>query len=69
MQTLPKAIALSAIFGAFLFVLANQEARASREVAGRHICGQYAVHEWISETTLTCTPRSGMPYKVSEVTQ
>jgi hypothetical protein len=42
------------------------QARASREFAGRQVCGPGAVHEWISDKTLTCTPKRGLPYKVSE---
>jgi hypothetical protein len=47
----------------------EEEARASREFAGRAVCGPGAVHEWQDDKTLTCTPKRGRVYQVAGATK
>ena len=43
----------------------EEAARASREFAGREVCGPGAVHEWQDDKTLVCTPKRGKAYTVA----
>jgi hypothetical protein len=45
----------------------EEAAKASREFAGRQVCGPGAVHEWIDDKTVTCSPKRGRVYTVAEV--
>ena len=41
-------------------------ALASREFAGRQVCGPAAEAQWQDNYTLVCTPKRGQPYRVAE---
>ena len=43
----------------------EEDALASRELAGRAVCGPGAVHEWQGDKTLVCTPKRGRAYTVA----
>lgn len=45
----------------------EEAARASREFAGQEVCGPGALAQWVDDKTLTCTPRRGKAYTVTEV--
>ena len=47
----------------------EEAARASREFAGRGVCGPGALAEWQDDKTLVCTPKRGRAYQVAEVTK
>lgn len=47
----------------------EEDARASREFAGREVCGPGALAEWQDDKTLVCTPKRGRAYQVAEVTK
>lgn len=42
----------------------EEAAKASREFAGRAVCGPGAVHEWIGDKEITCHPKRGRSYQV-----
>jgi hypothetical protein len=42
----------------------EETAKASREFAGRAVCGPGAVHEWIGDKEITCHPKRGRSYQV-----
>jgi hypothetical protein len=44
----------------------EEAARASREFAGRQVCGPGAVHQWEGDV-LSCFPKRGKSYQVAEV--
>lgn len=41
-------------------------ALASREFAGRQVCGPAAEASWQDDKMLVCTPKRGQPYRVAE---
>ncbi len=43
----------------------DAQALASREFAGRQVCGPGAEAYWESDKTLVCTPKRGQPYQVA----
>ena len=43
----------------------DAEALASREWAGKQVCGPGALATWQDDKTLTCTPKRGAPYTVA----
>lgn len=45
----------------------EQEAQASREYVGKRHCGPAAVHEWIGDKDIRCTPKRGKSWTVTEV--
>jgi hypothetical protein len=45
----------------------EERIKASREWAGRQQCGPGAVHEWLDNYTLQCTPKRGRVYQVAGV--
>ena len=45
----------------------EEAARASREFAGREVCGPGALAEWQDDKTLECIPKRGKAYTVSGV--
>ena len=45
----------------------EEEARASREFAGREICGPGAQAQWLSDKELQCVPKRGKAYTVAGV--
>ena len=47
----------------------EEAARASREFAGREVCGPGARAEWQDDKTLVCIPKRGRAYQVAEVTK
>ena len=47
----------------------EEAARASREFAGREVCGPGALAEWQDDKTLVCIPKRGRAYQVAEVTK
>ena len=50
-------------------IAAQQEeaARASREFAGREVCGPGAQAQWLSDKELQCVPKRGKAYTVAGV--
>lgn len=44
----------------------EEAAKASREFAGRQVCGPGAVHQWEGDV-LSCFPKRGKVYTVAEV--
>jgi hypothetical protein len=44
----------------------EEAAKASREFAGRQVCGPGAVHQWEGDV-LSCFPKRGKSYQVAEV--
>lgn len=45
----------------------EEAARASREFAGREVCGPGARADWQDDKTLVCIPKRGRAYQVAEV--
>ena len=45
----------------------EQEAQASREYVGKRHCGPAAVHEWIGDKDIRCTPKRGKAYTIAGV--
>jgi hypothetical protein len=45
----------------------EEAAKASREFAGRQVCGPGAVHEWIDDKTVQCVPKRGKSWQVAGV--
>jgi hypothetical protein len=45
----------------------EEAARASREFAGREVCGPGALAEWQDDKTLVCIPKRGKAYTVAGV--
>lgn len=45
----------------------EEAARASREFAGREVCGPGARADWQDDKTLVCTPKRGRAFQVAEV--
>lgn len=45
----------------------EQEAQASREYVGKRHCGPAAVHEWIGDKDIRCTPKRGKPFVLAGV--
>ena len=45
----------------------EEEARASREFAGREVCGPGAQAQWLSDKELQCVPKRGKAYTVAGV--
>lgn len=43
----------------------EEAAKASREFAGRQVCGPGAVHEWIDDKTVQCVPKRGKSWEVA----
>lgn len=43
----------------------DAEALASREWAGRQVCGPDKEPQWLSDQELQCTPKGGQPYSVA----
>ena len=45
----------------------EEAARASREFAGREVCGPGALAQWLSDKELQCVPKRGKAYTVAGV--
>ena len=45
----------------------EEAARASREFAGREVCGPGAQAQWLSDKELQCVPKRGKAYTVAGV--
>jgi hypothetical protein len=44
----------------------EEQAKASREFAGRAVCGPGAAAQWISDQELQCVPKRGKGYAIQQ---
>lgn len=45
----------------------EQEAQASRDYVGKEVCGAAAVHQWLNDKDIRCTPKRGRAFSVAGV--
>jgi hypothetical protein len=45
----------------------EEAAQASRDYVGKRHCGPAAVHEWIGDKDIRCTPKRGKPFVLAGV--